>query len=52
MASDRVRVICGPGYGKSASALGYAMMGVFRGKRVIDGTVLERYDWEKERQTS
>ena len=35
MASDRVRVICGPGYGKSASALGYAMMGVFRGKRVI-----------------
>ena len=35
MASGRVRVICGPGYGKSASALGYAMMGVFHGKRVI-----------------
>ena len=35
MASGRVRVICGPGNGKSASALGYAMMGVFRGKRVI-----------------
>ena len=35
MTSGRVRVICGPGYGKSASALGYAMMGVFRGKRVI-----------------
>ena len=35
MASDRVRVICGAGNGKSASALGYAMMGVFRGKRVI-----------------
>ena len=31
----RVRVICGAGNGKSASALGYAMMGVFRGKRVI-----------------
>ena len=35
MASGRVRVICGAGNGKSASALGYAMMGVFRGKRVI-----------------
>lgn len=28
MASGRVRVICGAGNGKSASALGYAMMGV------------------------
>lgn len=35
MASGRVRVICGPGSGKSASALGYAVMGVFRKKRVI-----------------
>lgn len=35
MASGRVRVICGAGNGKSASALGYAMMGVFHGKRVI-----------------
>ena len=35
MASGRVRVICGPGNGKSASAIGYAMMGVFHGKRVI-----------------
>lgn len=35
MAKGSVRVICGPGTGKSASALGYAMMGIFQGKKVI-----------------
>ena len=35
MAKSKVRVICGTGTGKSAAALGYAMMGIFQGKRVI-----------------
>ena len=35
MAKSKVRVICGTGTGKSAAALGYVMMGIFQGKRVI-----------------
>jgi len=35
MKKGTVRVICGPGNGKSATAVGYGMMGVFRKKRVI-----------------
>ena len=35
MAKGKVRVICGPGNGKSAAAVGYAMMGVFQKKKVI-----------------
>lgn len=35
MKKGTVRVICGPGSGKSASAIGYGMMGVFQKKRVI-----------------
>ncbi len=35
MEKGTVRIICGPGSGKTASAVGLGMMGVFAGKRVI-----------------
>lgn len=35
MKKGTVRVICGPGNGKSAAAIGYGMMGVFQKKKVI-----------------
>ena len=35
MEKGTVRIICGPGSGKTASAVGLGMMGVFAGKSVI-----------------